>query len=261
MIHKIHVCGTRGSFPQTENRYMRYGTDSSCYLLDGEDAVFIDAGTGIIKAGPLVKDRKEIHILLSHLHIDHMLGLFECPFLYDREKIVHIYGETRNGSPVKEMLETIIAPPFWPLRLLDFPSDIRFHEIEEGKAFKINDIRIETKRSFHPDDALLFVIDDGKHRIGYACDYEYGKDKKKEAVKFFEGCDLLIFDGNEMPQEVREGWGHSSWEQGLAIKDKAKIETLIISHHGYDRDDMTLEEEEKKAKGCLYAKEGMVIGL
>ena len=259
------VCGTRGSFPQCSDHYKRYGRNTSCYYVDCSIHLFLDAGTGIIEGGKQVKDNKDVHILLSHLHLDHILGLLECDLLKDEKRTIHIYGEARKKESLKQELESLISPPFWPLALSAFPAKIIFHEIEAGQCFSIGSLHIKTKRAIHPDQSVLFLLEENGQIVGYCSDHEIRADKKEETVSFFSGCKLVLFDGGDLPSHIHEGWGHSSWKEGIAFKKKASVDRLLIVHYGYDCDDEILKKEEdeagKEEENCLFAYEGMEIDL
>ncbi|MCR4633653.1 MAG: MBL fold metallo-hydrolase [Erysipelotrichaceae bacterium] len=257
---KVKILGTRGSFVSVEEDKKGYGRNSSCYYVDAGMHLFLDAGTGILNSEKLVADEKPVHILLSHLHIDHVLGLFECPFLYEAGRQVHIYGETRKGKDLLELLDALIGPPYWPIKLSGFPCDLHFHEIREREGFVIEDLKVSTLRSCHPDGCLSFVLENGGKKLGYALDHEAALDKEKKAERFFENCDLLIFDGNDLPGQNKAGYGHSDYTQGITLAEKAGIKKLLIGHYGYAADDAVLKrEEDKAADSCIFAKEGMEI--
>ncbi len=75
---KIKVWGARGSIPAPGPETMHYGGNTSCVevtLSDGSTLI-LDAGTGIRNLGLAVpRDERPIHILLTHLHLDHIQGL------------------------------------------------------------------------------------------------------------------------------------------------------------------------------------------
>lgn len=261
---KLKVLGTRGSFVSVRKENEIYGRNTSSFYLDAGTRLFLDAGTGILHCEDLPSE-KAIHILLSHVHIDHVLGLFEWKPLYDPDREIRIYGHRRKGKTIMEQLDAIIGPPYWPIRLSQFPAKIRFHDLEEGKTLMIDDLAIDSIASIHPDETYMYRIENNGISFGYALDYETGRDEERKAERFFRNCDLVIFDGNDLPGQEKEGYGHSSWKQGMELCTEAKIRKLLISHYGYDLDDAVLKAEETAAGElsgtCVFAKEGMEISL
>lgn len=74
---RVKVWGARGSIPSPGPETVRYGGNTSCVqatLSDGTHLV-LDAGTGIRNLTLRGDDAGDIHILLTHLHLDHIQGL------------------------------------------------------------------------------------------------------------------------------------------------------------------------------------------
>ena len=63
---------------------------------------------------------------------------------------------------------------------------------------------------------------------------------------------------------LQPGWGHSTWEQGIALRRASGAGTVLMTHYSWDYTDEFLRRQEKQAAidgGCLFAREGMVITL
>ncbi len=75
---KVKLWGTRGSIPSPGPETIRYGGNTSCVgvtLSDGS-LLALDAGTGIRSLGLACgREPTRLHILLTHLHLDHIQGL------------------------------------------------------------------------------------------------------------------------------------------------------------------------------------------
>lgn len=69
----VTALGVRGSMPASGESTRLFGGATSCYRVEAEGrALYLDAGTGLMNdpldgAGP-------VRILLSHTHLDHILG-------------------------------------------------------------------------------------------------------------------------------------------------------------------------------------------
>ena len=80
---KVTILGARGSIPTEGKDMLEFGGGTSCVLVEsGDQAVFLDAGTGILNA-PDIGD-KAITILLTHPHLDHIIGLPFFPYIFER---------------------------------------------------------------------------------------------------------------------------------------------------------------------------------
>lgn len=90
---RVKVWGARGSIPCPGPETVRYGGNTSCVqttLSDGTQLV-LDAGTGIRNL-TLPDEPGHIHILLTHLHLDHIQGLLFFAPLFDPR------NESRSGA-------------------------------------------------------------------------------------------------------------------------------------------------------------------
>ncbi len=261
MNWKIHVYGTRGSFPHPGNEYMDFGGNTSCFYLDCGHHLILDAGSGLSSVKEIYRDSAPVHILLSHVHMDHVIGLFQCRAFFEKKREIHIYSKQRNGESIEEQLRKIVTPPYWPVGFDDFKANLFFHTIED--SFEIGHIHVSVAPSFHPDTSCVFRIEDADNCTGYALDYEAAMDQEGRIASFLQNCDLIIFDGNYIPGDEVYGWGHSTWRDAICIRKKSDSKKILISHYGYHYTDQMLKEQELMAKAedkhCIFAREGMII--
>ena len=82
-----------------------------------------------------------------------------------------------------------------------------------------------------------------------------------------ENCDLLLYDGMYTDEEYPEhiNWGHSTWQEGCRLANRAGVDRLMIIHHEPGRTDVQLREMEKEAKklfpSSVFARAGMKINV
>ena len=111
---EISVWGVRGSAPVPSKEFMEYGGNTSCFSVKKENHVIIfDMGTGLTVLGRELIKKKSMRfdILLSHLHIDHLLGLFSFQPLFCPEIEIHLYGRIGLEGNIRKLL----SPPWYPL--------------------------------------------------------------------------------------------------------------------------------------------------
>ena len=123
---KLTVLGTRGSVPIEGENFSRYGGATSCYqVLAGKEEIYLDAGSGIFSA----KSAKDTHItiLLTHMHLDHLVGLPFFSALGERGRLIDIYSDKHEGLLPEEAIDRLIAPPFWPCKINGYPANVKFH--------------------------------------------------------------------------------------------------------------------------------------
>lgn len=264
----LSVLGVRGALPAAGGQYAEYGGNTSCFALDyGDGLLCFDAGSGLPDLIGRLGGVRRLDILISHVHIDHIMGLYFLTAFKVPE--IHLYGEARQGVDFRRQLESVIGQPYWPVGLENVPARISLHEIAPGDQVVLprgeGDLLVSTLRGNHPNESLLFRAElDGK-RVTYALDCEMGGDMDARLAEFARDSGLLIWDANFTRADKRPGWGHSTWEEGLAVARAAGAERVLMTHYSRNYKDSFLREQELLAKrefsACLFAREGMVIDL
>ena len=105
----LTVLGTRGSVTVSGKEYERFGGMTSCYLVRaGDQVLFLDAGTGIIHAPEM--EESEPAILISHLHLDHLVGLGMYPRLSKKGRCTKIYLPAKDDDNALAELDSFLPP-------------------------------------------------------------------------------------------------------------------------------------------------------
>ena len=275
MSETFTVWGNRGSCPMT-GKSSAYGVHTSCFSLRSGSTLFVfDAGTGLSELKNAVTEERGlcVHLFLSHVHMDHLLGLFCFLPLPAWCKELHLYGEERGGRSLKEQLDTFIGPPYWPVPLSEMGGgNIFFHDIRPGEAFDVSGKHIRCVRSEHPDKSLWYRLEPAAGAgtiLVYGLDCELTEASHPSLSAFSEGADLLVLDAAYAPEDLQEkrGWGHSSFRECLALAKDCGASGVLLSHLSPEYDDRLLEELEQRAvqeAGTLrvkFAREGMVLTL
>ena len=259
---KITILGARGSVPINGRETLEFGGATSCVLVEtDEQAVFLDAGTGIIKS-PDVGSR-HISILITHPHLDHMIGMPFFPYNNIEGTKIDVYGKMREGKSVEEQFNRLISPPFWPCTLSDFASDISFKELKDNQL--IGDITVETLESEHPGGCLVFKLTHNGKSVVYATDYEYDEDRCRGLIDFAMDTDLLLMDAQYTHEEAktRRGYGHTTVDNAVLVVKNTHARSARFVHHDPRHSDEMLNEMEKaiKSDNAAFAREGEVITL
>lgn len=248
--------------------FLEFGGNTSCLSVDcGEELVIFDAGTGIIRLGArLPAGRKRIHLLVSHLHLDHITGLVGFRPLSDPAAEIHLYGEGRDGLPFREQLGRVLGPPYWPVGLEEFQARVSFHEVGPGQRIRLADgLTVDTLRGSHPNLSLIYRLEGMGKRLVHTLDCEMGGGMEERLAEFARGCDLLVWDANFTAADLRPGWGHSTWEQGAALGRAAGAGLVLMTHYSSGYTDEFLRGQERLARAASpavrFAREGMEIAL
>ncbi|MCB9136060.1 MAG: MBL fold metallo-hydrolase [Anaerolineales bacterium] len=279
---KVRLWGTRGSLASPGPDTVRYGGNTSCVSVEGAEGTLLvlDAGTGIrLLGGELPANATCVHILLTHLHMDHLQGLpFFAPLRRSGVE-VHIYGPASTTLSLSSRLQRYLSPPLFPVNVRELPSDLHFHELP-ADTVEIGEFRVKAQLVLHPNPTIGYHIEEGvSHARGtltYLPDHEpalgvsnFPRNKEwTSGYALAEGSDLLIHDAQYTGPEyqARMGFGHSSIRQTFQFAALTNVRNLVPFHHDpthCDDDlDAMLEEmtgEMCPAFGVVPGKEGTVI--
>lgn len=269
---EIRIFGARGSYPSCDPKNLRYGINTACVeIKTAHESIIFDAGTGIMNL-PEFRETDipyPAHIILSHYHSDHISALAFFKPMMSNKYSATIYGPAFKDRKVKDVLNTYIAPPFFPIKLDDFPSTLSFVDLEAGEEYAISAYcKIKTFACTHSDLTLGYRLESDGKSICYITDNELGTRTNDELIKFIDSSDVLIYDAAYTDTEYtndKTGWGHSTWQQAVNLAERSRINKLVLFHHAPDRTDEELDNIEKKAQeifqDCIVAQEGMVITL
>jgi ribonuclease BN (tRNA processing enzyme) len=275
---KIKLCGVRGSFQTSDAETKNFGTRTSCTMVleDGE-LLILDAGTGIQHFDSINFPAKRVDILLTHLHMDHILGLgFFSPFFIAGQE-VHIWGPKTLSQSLRSRLSRYLSPPLFPVLLRDLPCNLSFHEIGNSE-FEINHFKIKSNYIIHPGPTIGFRVTGNRSVFTYMPDHEpaLGPEGIIKDPKWISGFDLalnadiLYHDGQYTAEEyeAKKGWGHSCIADALQYASLCKVEKILLAHHDPSHSDeqltkifINIQENYNELPKYEMAKEGSEIDL
>jgi ribonuclease BN (tRNA processing enzyme) len=255
------IWGCRGSLAAPGGATVRYGGNTSCVevrLSDGTLLV-LDAGTGIralgtsLVSGPV----QPIHLLLTHLHLDHLEGLGFFEPLWRRETELHLWGPPSTLHTLEERISRYLSPPLFPISLADSPAQITFHDVA-SEQWQLGTATLQAVPVAHPGPTLGYRIEEGGATFAYVPDHEPALGAGLSAVTpdwisgyaVAAGADVLLHDAqfleDEYPQRI--GWGHSSVAHAVSFALAAEVAQLVLFHHDPIRDDDWLDSLGARAR-------------
>lgn len=259
---RLSVLGCGGSVPVGGREKLLFGGATSCYMVHcGDDCVFLDAGTGLLSA-PAKFPRPPL-ILLTHLHLDHILGLgiYRRLLMEGEKTLLCLPGKTAQEE--RKLLDAVFSPPYWPLSLMDYRGDLEL--VLPSFPMRHGSLRIDCMEGRHPGGCLVFRVSCGEKSLVYATDFEHEHDGFAGLETFAKDTDLLLYDGQYSPEEyeARKGFGHSTAEKGVELMERCGAKRLLLIHHDPGCTDEELLSRERRIgrDDVRFAREGEVIQL
>ncbi len=277
---RLTVWGCRGSVPTPGPRTVGCGGNTSCVevaLADGAVLV-LDAGTGIMPLGLELMERgvERIHLLLTHLHLDHLEGLrFFAPFWDERVAVV-VWGPPSPVSSLPERIARSFSPPLFPVDLHDVPARVTFRDLPR-RPWTVEGASLRADLVLHPGPTVGFRVGAEGASFAYIPDHEpaLAGALSEGARDWISGgslagdVDLLVHDAQFFEEEYEEriGWGHSSVAHAVAFARACGVRRLLLFHHEprHGDDDLArLEERAQELAGrdgtqAVLAREKMVV--
>ena len=257
------------------------GGNTSCVELSLDDGtvIVLDAGTGIRDLGDDLVERgvRRIHLLLTHLHLDHVEGLRFFGPMWDKNVVLDVWGPPSTVVSLEDSIARTFSPPLFPIDLGVVPAQVAFHDAPR-QPWKVESALVTAALVIHPGPTLGYRIEADGSCIAYLPDHEpalTGIEKRSSdwisGASIAEGADVLLHDAQYFEDEYaqRIGWGHSSVTDTIAYAQALRVGRLVLFHHEPHHSDEVLSGLEDRAQELLrddggrptLAREGMVVEL
>ncbi len=268
---KIIFGGVRGSGPVSGAEYTVYGGDTTSLLVlgVGGERIVIDAGSGLGNLTPHLGEADDpLVLLLTHYHLDHLIGLPAFPPLYQKGRSLRIVGPVpSSGHPdTWKSLSTLVGEPYWPVALSETGAALVVSDVaaEDGhwigepnrQSLTVGGLEVRVHPVVHPGGCLAWRIDEPATRASFvfATDMEWGRTPPEQRRAFTQFCTrprnptALIMDSHFVQDEYagHSGWGHSTLEEVAALGAEIGADTIIGTHHAPDCTDLQLDERSEK---------------
>jgi phosphoribosyl 1,2-cyclic phosphodiesterase len=250
--------------------------------------VVIDAGTGLRALGEKLAEEQgsstswRHHIILSHVHWDHIQGLPFFEPAYIKGTHISIHALRVAADELRHVVGGITRHEFFPVPLDSVPADFKFNEVQPGKAFRISDLEILPFSLNHPFGSVGYRISADGTSLAYVSDtapFDYVLHKqhflagpeeptaadrevlarlRADLVDALLGTDTVIYDTHFLPEEYQRfpHYGHSTPDHALELLRGTGVARLVLFHHAPSHDDQTMDEVEAR-----YRQRGTPLGI
>ncbi len=257
---RIKFWGTRGSIPVPGKDTTVYGGNTTCIeiTLKNGKTVIIDAGSGIRLLGRKLLEKNridDIHLLITHIHWDHVMGFPFFDPIYNPSARIYIDGNSNCLKGLRFTFDNKMGDGFFPIKFNDLRAKITYLGKLVNGPLKINGTVIDSVPLHHPQGGMGFrFCEDGK-KLVFITDNElrgvpWEGRSLKDYIAFCKDADILIHDAQYTPEEIesRRGWGHSDYASAFELANKADVKRLILFHHDPPRTDAGLVEIKMKCR-------------
>lgn len=223
--------GTNGFFPS-------YDRQTMCFLLrEGGEVLLLDAGSGLGRLAEtglrlLIADQDRLDIVLTHYHLDHVVGIAFLSGLWDRPVRLFAPREPLVDADPRAALERLVSPPLFPRRLHDMGLPLEVVPYA-GTELAVGGRRLALRRQRHPGGSVGIRVDDA---LAYVTDTE----PDPGTVELVSGVETLLHETWSTRAEATapgyEPRGHSTTTAVAEIAGAAGVGRLVPVHHRPDRD-------------------------
>jgi ribonuclease BN (tRNA processing enzyme) len=194
----------------------------STFLREGPHVLLIDAGTGIqrlLERPDLLDGAQRIDLVLTHFHLDHVVGLSYLPAL-PVQPVIWGPGQLLVGVTTRSILERLLGPPLFSAPLEAIATDIR----EIGAAgldldsFPVS-VRVQER---HSESTLALRVSDA---LTYCTDTA----PDSANADFAAGSRILLHEAWHA-QDSSGDPAHTAAGDAARIAREAGVEHLVLIH-------------------------------
>lgn len=254
---EIVPLGTNGFFPS-------FGRQTACFVIPyGKTLILLDAGSGLFrlaekKGQKLLNGVKEIHLFLSHYHLDHTFGFYAAFRIFEGKKVT-VFAQ-KDRKVFNELVDLSYFPVDYPKVHQNFHWEI----LKEGEN-KIADYSVLVNKQNHRGEtSLAYKFNIGGKTVAYVTDGE----PRKETIELIRNVDLLLhehsFSGEEIlnhnidPVQLKNlnniyycSDGHVTSIGAAHVAKMAQVEKLVLIHHNPFADERQLNKQLNLAKSIF----------
>lgn len=270
---RIRLWGVRGSLAVGGADTAEFGGNTMCIEMRlGDHVLIFDAGSGLADAGAalVAEGRREVTMLFTHWHYDHVIGLpFFAPFFQPGSAVRVWSGHNPGGMTTGAMMADFMRAPFFPVGPACFRAQVQPGDFRAGDVLEpMPGVVIRTGALNHPGGATGYRVEWGGRVAALITDTEHVPGTLDPAVlDLIRGADLVLYDACYEDAEFPDvcGFGHSTWQQAVRLAQAAGVGRMGLIHHSIRRSDADLRRIEGQAQagfaGAFCARERQVIDL
>ncbi|HEY5386855.1 MAG TPA: MBL fold metallo-hydrolase [Thermoleophilia bacterium] len=228
---RVTLLGTIGWMPSDRR-------ETTCFACRAGDSLFIfDAGTGLRRLrepaqAALLDGARDVHLFLTHYHLDHVCGLAYLPgVLPGRRLVIHAPVAAVNGVDPERAVAGLLRRPYNP-RDWDELTDLSLEPVVAG-ANDIAGHTVRVRAQHHSDVSVAYRLDDA---------FVLATDTRPDpaTAEFAAGVGLLLHEAwynvadhhtDQIPAALLPGYAaHSEVGAVAVLAAEADVGRLVPMH-------------------------------
>ncbi len=229
--------GTNGYLPS-------FGRQTMSFLVATPgSALLLDAGSGVARlaeapARELLAGVDRLDILLTHYHLDHVIGLSYLPGLVGGLPLRLFAPAPPLTAFGSEALDRLLSPPLFPVPIHRWPMAVEVVPFA-GAALEIGPFAVRVRAQKHPGGSVGVRIGD---QLAYVTDTILDR----ATADFVRGVGTLLhevwLDDAQAARDDAGRTGHSSATPVALLAREAAVGRLVPVHHHPHRSPAALAE-------------------
>ena len=215
----------------------------------------VDAGSGLSNFDyykDWIKQTDTIHIVLSHYHLDHVVGLVYLLNICRKHKL-RIWGPGKPFYPnsCEEILKNLICPPYLSRPIEKFTDDVQFFDYSPGVNTVSDEFAIEVFEQAHTDPSFGLLINNS---IYYATDTLLSDETFNRASK--AGVQLLLHECWDLENGGKQAHTNLTDLLKLAEKHPTLQVGLIHLNPNWTKEDYQSVSKKLEYTSCFLTNDG-----
>jgi ribonuclease BN (tRNA processing enzyme) len=208
---KITFLGTNGWFATKTGHTL-------CTIIETKmEYLILDAGSGMAFADKFIKKNKPIYLFISHMHLDHTVGLHYLN-KFEFEQGINLIIPQKLIKPLKILVNEPYTLPPEKLR-------IKVNIIPSNKWQKLP-IDIKSYPLLHSVECFGLRFKSENKTVAYASDTGLCPN----IYKLSKNVDLIISECSYLPGERRPKWPHLNPQDAAMLARKSNAGRLALIH-------------------------------
>ncbi len=218
--------------------------------------ILLDCGNGITRLMNLPEDLKDLNIIVTHYHKDHIgdLGSLQyASYVYHNlgmlDKKINIYLPKNDFAHNREAI------------LSNNESYANYHDITDSSSFAVDDLNVSfNDNKSHTVESYMVKLQSDDFKVIYTSDI--GTTNMEELIRFCKNANIIICESSFIQKHNSNSKTHMTALDAGTLAREANANKLVLTHLWPEEDrSLYLEEAKRIFPNTEVAEEGKKLVL